>query len=384
MLAGVIALVAASSARAESLAGQTTIASARPGVVVVHLDKPLHFDESSLPSATFSGAGEWRGVALIGTEGMLAATSMDGATFLGTSSDLPAGDYRFYVATDDGVPVRATLTLPGLDGSAGFAPSAAVPLHRAAPSPHASASNRDTTVIGTFANTPSGSMGFDRLAIDYAAPSAGRSEHCLYFEARRATAPDAFDVGCPGGFDADAFSAGYGEPFVAVTQSPGEPGLTSWFAQSGGFGEGANVTAEGGAPTFNQSARWIDFGDEGEPIASAPAAPALAPDAPAPPAATPAAPAVHCPSAARRLPHAFRARAARAALAGRRGLKAVARRPAGADARRIVATCGRAALQRTAVVRMRGTGLTETAYVVRTRRGWRVWWSDRRQVLPTR
>jgi len=373
LLALVLALGAGAPARAESVAGTTTIAASRAGAIPVHLDRALRFDEGSLPSARFTGKGDWRALALIGEHGMLGAMGTDDSTFVGTSSELPAGDYRLLIATDDGVPLTATLTLPGLEGSVALAPTSTLPLHLARPAAWASPSFPDTTVIGAVARTHGGGMGADALSIRYAPASGGRSQHCYVFGDE--ASEDDFDAGCPDDFD-DVTPAG--SPFVTTSDEPGEPWRTFWFGQDDAFGEGANVTAEGGAPTLSETARWIDFGDQGEPIPAPAAPPVAAPPAPAP--APVAAPTLRCPTVALRLPRAFRSAAARAALAHRRGLRAIAGRAAGADAQRIAAACGRRVLARTAVVRLRGRGLTETAYLVRTRRGWRVWRTDRRQL----
>src|SRR4051812_14997161 len=372
LLALVLALAAAGSARAESVAGVTSISASRAGAVDVRLDKPLRFSEDAFPAARFAGQGDWRAVALVGEHGWLGAMGTEDSSFVGTSSELPAGDYRLLIATDDGVPLTVTLTLPGLDGSVALAPTSTVPLHRVTPAPHPSASFPDTTVIGAIARLHGGGMGTTTLSIRPAAGSAGRSQHCFVFGDE--ASEDDFDAGCPDDFD-DATPLG--SPFVSTTEDPGEPWRTSWIGESDGFGEGANVTAEGGAPALSETARWIDFGDPGEPISS-PAPPAV----PSPVAASPVpvASPLRCPRSALRLPRAFRAAAARAALTGRRGLQAIAGRATRADARRIAA-CGGRVLARTAVVRLRGRGLTETAYVVRTRRGWRVWWTDRRQLV---
>jgi hypothetical protein len=239
-----------------ALAGATVIEAMRPGFVTLHLDRALsitHTDDGRPPEIQINVTRRGRFAAAVlrgsaadadGGRAMVTATITEGGkrTFTEPWSErLPVGDYRLYLAFDEG-PVRAEIRIPSREGTTQVQVATPMPLVQG-PVPKLAASG-STTRYGRVEAIRGLTLFAWDLVYSFPGGMPGRKESCLY---QQPAGDDAFGIGCPGGLSLDDTgrfeSSGYDDGAVLARQEV--------------TGIGANFTAVEGEPAVDFYAAWL-------------------------------------------------------------------------------------------------------------------------------
>jgi hypothetical protein len=252
-------------AEAPALVHNTAIGGARTGYTTVTLTQTIRPLDDGRPTIGLEGGGRVLGLVLRrekdgpfeqppSFEVLRLSPSNDGEVLLSlgngkgaSGSELPPGQYRLYLITDE--PGKVTLSFPTIPtGSASLAPAIITPFR--AESLTARRARSDLNTFGAFGNVSEGGIELWRL-VAANPPLTGQIELCMYMGQNAQNSPDAFDPGCPGG------KSTYQHP----VNQPGDGAFEAGFIEGpSAEGLGGNLsTLIGDTGAVDAFAMWMSY-----------------------------------------------------------------------------------------------------------------------------